>query len=195
MPVLGMDTSNFTGPLTAENATQLRNSMGIDRAIIATTFPDSYASQLQACKQAGMYCEAYIYLNNVNGKYYSGKDYAQQALDAANIVKQDVTRLWIDLEDVTGQLPTEADILGALESVQSAGLAVGIYTASWYWSQIGNPQLGYLAPLWNANYDKSYDGANTFSVWYGGWTMALVKQYDAGVQQYGLNLDLDVWRV
>lgn len=192
MPVLGVDLSNFTGPLDAQNCTQLRNSMGIDRAIIATTFLDTYASQLQVCRQAGLYCEAYLYLNNIGGTYGDGSSYADQANKVAQVVKKDVSRLWLDVEDISGTLPSAQDIINAIESVQSAGIACGIYTGAWYWPRIGNPQLGHLVPLWDARYDGD---TNNFGVWYGGWAVSLVKQYQGSVQQYGLNLDLDAWRV
>jgi len=186
MPQLGIDISNWTGEITAKNARAMKNALGIERAIIAAQFPQTYFPASDVLSKAGYTLDAYIYLYNTDSSSYLQQ--AQSALD--RIYGSPYTYLWLDIEDVTPSATIVDEINELINALENQN--IGVYTGYWYWPAFtGNLQIGSRVPLWTANWDNNSDG--NFEVDYGGWKHALVKQYKAGYQYNGLNLDLDAW--
>lgn len=84
--------------------------------------------------------------------------------------------LWLDCEDFTdGSYPSLGVIRQAVAECQRRGLAVGIYTGSWWWSPRTGDSAEFSAlPLWYASYDGR---AMLGSPGFGGWTEAAGKQW------------------
>lgn len=183
MSALGLDVSNYTGAVTAQQLTTLSNCAGMSRIIIGTQDASIFQQQYEAAAAAGYHIEAYVYL-------YNAQDWTAQVAAALALCSgKSIERLWLDIEDTTAPLPTEQQIRAALAQVSA--LPVGIYTGAWYWHEIGNPLVGDACPLWNAQWDGD---TSNFTVQYGGWYQCLVKQYTADAAVVLSAYDLDAWR-
>jgi hypothetical protein len=187
MTVLGVDTSNYTGDLSSQQAQELA-AAGITRAIVACQFPDVFRQQLDALTAEGIACDAYLYLYNTDKGSYL--DQTRAAIET--VTGKPIHRLWLDLEDE--ELPfvrdIEADITDSIAAVRAAGIGVGIYSGAWWWQRyIASFKPGPGVRLWDANYDGNPDD---FTVSYGGWTYSSVKQYQGGATIGSVaNIDLD----
>ena len=189
---LAIDVSNFTGPIDAAQASAL-HATGVRRAVVGTQYPPSpYPAgcahlQIPALLDAGIEVEAYLYL-------WFAQDPAQQVRDALAVIApwgERIGRLWIDVEDETGNLDAAARIAHVRAAVQAcAGVPTGVYTAAWFWRPHMEDTAALAAlPLWAAQYDGR---ADLDVMPFGGWARAAMKQYVGDTSIGGLSgVDLD----
>lgn len=193
--VLGVDVSNYTGPLTQDDLA-LWWAKGI-RLVIIQAFPanmNQYANQLQqmtACSTFGMPFECYIY------DYLATPGWRDGALAGLWDAPWRKGRVWADEEDTssTAMLVSRrvSAVASTLGSIAATGYEAGIYTGLWFWQgYMGNTPMFSAYPLWDSNYDNVPD-ANVGFVPYGGWTHATIKQYHGTTTLEGVpNVDLNV---
>ncbi len=192
MPLNAVDVSNYTGPLSQEALARWK-ALGVRLVIVqAVDPPPSYPptqtrQQLQACQDAGLPTDAYLYL------WATDTPETLQArlklLDGFPI-----RRLWLDCEDAGGEPQTgwQAHIQAALAQLDAyptlAGQA-GLYTGAWWWRPRGLSGFG-DRPLWLAQYDGVDDPAQVQPL--ADWSAVAIKQY-AGTSTLSSvgNVDLD----
>ena len=106
-----------------------------------------------------------------------------------------VPRVWLDVEDTSGNLPPLADrireVANCVQAVEDAGLQAGIYTGGWYWpDKMGNTTEFSRLPLWHSAY---LNGEGTpyevRTVNYGGWTDIAVHQWTSTLDVCGRKRD------
>ena len=106
-----------------------------------------------------------------------------------------VPRVWLDVEDTSGNLPPLADriqeVANCVQAVEDAGLQGGIYTGGWYWpDKMGNTTEFARLPLWHSAY---LNGEGTpyevRTVNYGGWTDVAVHQWTSTLDVCGRKRD------
>lgn len=165
---LAFDISNYTGPVTAQMISDFQATQ-VSKVIVQAVDPPNppyppgvTAQQIQACRDAGLEVEAYIYLWN---GWPDGVDYALRLLD-----NQPISRIWLDVEDISAPVTVEG-VGTALAKIIATGRQTGIYTAKWYWPA----HLNFSShPLWVAQYDGL---ANLQFDKFGGWERCVMKQY------------------
>lgn len=194
-----VDVSNYSDEITADTLAAWRAAdVGL---VIIQAFPPSYAQyaeqrrQMQACQDAGMPFDVYVY------DYLASPDWRDGALyglDAAKAAGHVPGRVWLDEEDVSpsAQRLTAAEGVAAIQAsvtaAQARGWDVGIYTGAWWWGPYTSNSTAFTAlPLWLAQYDGVEDAAAITPV--GGWTTAAVKQYAGTSSLRGVGgVDLNV---
>lgn len=179
----GFDVSNFTTVPDKATLEALCNSEHFERILIGSQFIDTFNTWYELAKQVGLDVYGWLYLYNRDSR-----SYAQQVLDnIRQLPTNDIKKFYLDVEDTKLPLPSEPDII---EALQVTSIPHGIYTGAWYWPMIGNPQCGQYTSLWVANYDNNPNG---FDVNFGGWLRAECKQYAGNYTSYGMTIDLDSW--
>lgn len=196
-----VDVSNYTKELT-QSVLAKWQADGIQRVIVqAVDPPPGYPhgvtrQQLQACLDAGMETEAYIYV-----WFGLANSVADLQRKLSLLEGYSIKRLWLDVEDDSppAQSPAQRvyelrqllDVADAWAALHGLG-RTGIYTGSWYWSDyMGNTTEFSDRPLWAAQYDHQQ---NLVVAPFGGWTSVVIKQY-AGTSvfdgQGGIDLDVE----
>lgn len=189
---MAVDVSNYTGPLD-QPALAAWRQLGITSVIVQAIAPPAgfppgvTQQQIEACTEAGLAVEAYVYL---------------WTADPAGITRQldllrgmGVDRVWLDCEDTTAATPKAriAAIRSGLQQIEARGFEVGIYTGRWWWTAyVANTDEFAHYPLWASIYDGIPDRAVGF-VPFGGWTSVAIKQYSGTSSLAGVGgIDLDV---
>ncbi len=193
---LCIDVSNYSGPISIEQATALY-ALGVRKAIVQFVNPSIlvHRQQIPNLKAAGISVEGYSYC-----WFSAGPSFIDARTQWACTEAQSfgVTHMWIDCEQSMGDnppfdhvhQPVSPSIRAAVDRVKAMGLTAGIYTAAWWWIPgASNSQEWKDLPLWNANYDLDPD---LDVVNYGGWTVPRMEQYQgdttlAGVPYIDLN--------
>ena len=182
----GIDVSNYTSPFASWTKDL---SLVIVQAVDP---PPSYPpgqtrDQIQACLDAGIAVDAYLWL-------WFDQDDIQSKLSLLDGLA--IRTLWLDVEDSAArrynQVDTEAIIKAALDKCDAYGTwlarPTGIYTGSWYWTSnlyLDNSTTFSDRMLWDANYDDQSDTA-VFTP-YGGWTSCAIKQFAGSVVVNGIS--------
>ena len=200
MPFNCIDVSNWTGEITAAQASALRAD-GITHAIVGTQYPRQPSAagyppgvahqQIPALLGAGIAVDAYVYL-------YAGIQASIQVVNALKVIapwKNSVGRLWIDCED-EAFTKGERTIEAIRQALRACGQTpAGIYTGRWWWTawaaNTGEFSAGW--PLWAAQYD-GIPNADVFAS-FGGWPRCMIKQFAGsgtlsplhGIMQYDAN--------
>jgi hypothetical protein len=201
---LAVDISNYTSLLTPAALGGLK-SEGVSHVIVQAVDPPApfppgrTRDQIQACLNAGLTVDAYIWLwfdldpSDIQRKL--------QLLDGLNI-----RQLWLDVEDTAAsqynQATTEQKVSAALELCDayatSSGEKTGIYSGRWFWVDrryMANTETYKDRELWDANYDDVAEAALGFAP-YGGWDHVAIKQYRGTSVLAGVSgLDLNVLSV
>jgi hypothetical protein len=201
---LAVDISNYTSSLTSAALDGLK-SEGVGHVIVQAVDPPApfppgqTREQIQACLDAGLTIDAYIWLwfdldpSDIQHKL--------QLLDGLKI-----RQLWLDVEDTAAskydQATTEQKVSAALALCDayatSSGEKTGVYSGRWFWVDrryMGNCETFKDRELWDANYDDVADSALGF-VPYGGWDHVAIKQYrGTSVLANVSGLDLNVLSV
>ncbi|HXH23511.1 MAG TPA: GH25 family lysozyme [Dehalococcoidia bacterium] len=185
---LGVDCSNYSGPLTAESARCLR-AAGFDFLIAGTQAASITRQQVAAAVEAGFEVQAYVYL------YWSRDTAAEvgRALEALDDLP--VSRVWLDCEDAAAGL-SPAEVVARIEAAARAGgeTPLGIYTGRWWWPPAtgDSTAFGHL-PLWHAEYTGSIEAppsADSFRP-YGGWRRPAIWQFRGTTRVCGFSVDLN----
>jgi len=139
----------------------------------------------------------------LNGCSVGGYVWAYQGLDPAKTIKDAVTLaseaslrfarpsntrfwterrprnpvLWVDCETYKDEPgPDRHWLTEAWYAADSLGVAMGIYTARWWWQKyVENTHMFWDVPLWLAQYD--HDPALSSVLLFGGWERAAGKQW------------------
>lgn len=183
---LAIDVSNFTGPVDAVRAVAL-HAAGVRRAVVGTQYPPRpYPAgcahqQIPALLDTGIEVEAYVYL-------WFAQDPVEQVRTGLAVIapwRERIGRLWIDVEDETGNLDAAGRIAHVRAAVAACGrMPAGIYTAAWFWRPRMEDTAAFAAlPLWAAQYDGRADLEVTP---FGGWAGAAMKQYAGDTSIGGL---------
>lgn len=193
MTIYGFDVSPFlAGPCDAAALRKLVYSERLSRAILAIDTGPNLLSWYGVCVQMLRRVDGYRELT-IPGNYRAEIDDCVSAL--ANMNGFPLGDFWLTFEN-TNILPTLVQIQDVVAYARDKLKSwvtgeIGIYTGSWYWvGYLGNPQIGFDVPLWDANYGQS---PLSFDVDYGGWKRATIRQFVGDYQSYGLNVDLDAW--
>lgn len=186
---LAIDMSNYTGPVTPEQATALYND-GHRRVVVGTQDPLITQGQIDVLAAVGIEIEAYTYLR------FDRDAHAQVVRGIAALGGRVARRMWLDAEDETAaQLPANQVVAFLYEAARACeGVIVsGIYTRQSWWAQCtGNSEEFKDFPLWFATDDKQ--GDLSFEP-FGGWKRADMEQYSFDQKLQGIEpLDLDVYR-
>ena len=182
--ILVADISNYTGPITAEQAEGLA-AAGIEHVIVRiSTESEELAAitkqQLATLRAAGMPVSGYLF------PAYGADPgaYIARALGIAGPVRT----LWMDVEPP--DLPSAAGIRDwILRAAAACPMLVGIYTAAWVIRQLPSWESVPL-PLWAAQYGER---PASLAVSFGGWTRAAGIQYAADQTVAGVLCDLSVF--
>jgi hypothetical protein len=191
--ILGIDCSNYSGPLSFGQAQALR-AHGIEFAIVGAQDPTTARLHLSPLRLAGIHCELYYY------PLYDGGDHLR--IDrAANLAHQfGAPRLWADVEwntEMHGPEPGPATVLPALDDqlgqIEAAKLKAGIYTGQFFWQRMTGNATSYAGagyPLWHAWYwnDSRVPDFDDFRP-YGGWRRPLIWQYRGTHRLEGFSVD------
>lgn len=173
---------------------------GIEFAILKATegashVDDRFSRHVGAARDAGMLYAAYHYQR-------SGDSAAAQAANITRVVPKDCPVI-LDVEDGGGNVGLTRDITNRLNG---AGWHTPLlYLPSWYWQQIGKPDLRGLPPLWYSRYPSNATGApgdafnrnaswlNTMWAGYGGLGVEVLQFTDKG-SVAGLAVDCNAFR-
>jgi GH25 family lysozyme M1 (1,4-beta-N-acetylmuramidase) len=186
---LAVDVSNYTGPITPEQARCLRGH-GVAHLVAGTQVPALTRVQVGAALAAGMTADAYVYL------YWRDGVLAQVERALAAVAGLPVGRLWLDCEDdAAGLAPAQVEALIA-SAIEAAGATpCGIYTGRWWWTPATGDSHRFSAlPLWHAEYTGSPDVWPNFDSFrpYGGWRRPAMWQFQGTTSLCGLGVDLDL---
>ena len=193
MPLNAVDVSNYTGPLSADALTRWK-ALGVRLVIVqAVDPPPPYPptqtrQQLQACQDAGLMTDAYVYL-------WASDTPATIQARLALLDGFPVRRLWLDCEDTSGEPRAgwQAHIQAVLEQLDAYPTATGragLYTGAWWWAPKGLGGFG-ARPLWLAQYDGVDDPTQVQPL--ADWSAVAIKQYAGTSTLSGVpNVDLDV---
>lgn len=199
--MLGIDVSNYSGPLTDRQCIDLK-ALGYEHVIVQSLddarFTTYTRQQLQKLAEHGIATDVYVYPFTGNGR-----NDAIRRLSEVNGLEHLVGRVWLDAEDVEGAwspAARESAIMGWLEELDAWSAAFGkprtaIYCAWWYCRDWLKYSRGQVAPfsdrdLWDANYDYQPDASVFYP--YCGFQRAAIKQYAgdaslAGIPKIDLN--------
>lgn len=195
-----VDISNYTDPLTpGALAAWQANDYGLV-IVQAVAPPLGYPAgqtrtQVQACLNAGLTVDAYIWL-------WFDLDIEDIHHKLALLDGQPIRRLWLDVEDQAASkydTPTcNAKVQAALDLCGTypvtGGKPTGIYTGRWFWVNpnfMANTTVFSDRDLW----DSDYNGIETTDgfVPYGGWQARAIKQYAGTSTLAGIGgVDLNV---
>lgn len=195
---LAIDCSNYTGPITPQQAADL-HAAGVRKAIVQIVNPTIlvHRDQIPALLGAGIEVEVYVYVWFPDVAFASGR-VAWACAEAA--AWPSIKMVWLDCEQSNGDTPpfdyvhaaTSPTIRACVAAVETAGMSPGIYTAAWWWipGTTNSREWAHL-PLWNANYDLDPD---LDPVDYGGWTVPRMEQYAGTSTLAGVTMiDLDTY--
>lgn len=198
MAALAVDVSNFTEHLDVPAL----QAAGIELVIAqAVSPPPGYPpsvihAQLEACRDAGMPTDAYVWL-------WFDLDVSDIQAKLALLDGYPIRRIWLDVEDTSAekhpQADCEAKVAAALAACDAyptiSGERTGVYTGGWFWTDVkymGNTTAFSDRDLWDADYDDVIDTILGF-VPYGGWTSRAIKQYRGSTTRAGVSgIDLNV---
>lgn len=186
---LAIDVSNYTGPITVDQARCLREQ-GVEHVIAGTQVPSVTRVQLEAALAAGMTIDAYVYL-------YWRRDVAAVVREALRALEGlPAGCLWLDCEDQTAGL-SPAEVVELIERAHEAcgPQPAGIYTGRWWWPNATADSSAFSQlPLWHAEYTRSSDERPDFDSFtaYGGWTRPRMWQYRGTTVLCGVSLDLNL---
>jgi hypothetical protein len=201
---LAVDISNYTSSLTATALEGLKRE-GVSHVIVQAVDPPApfppgqTREQIQACLDAGLTVDAYVWL-----WFDLDPSDIQHKLHLLDGLK--IRQLWLDVEDTAAskydQPTTEQRVSAALKLCDayatSSGEKTGVYSGRWFWVDrryMGNCQTFKERELWDANYDDVADATLGF-VSYGGWNQVAIKQYrGTSVLANVSGLDLNVLSV
>lgn len=204
MTVLAFDASNYSSGLTPE-ALAAAKLDGVGLAIIQAIDPPAgfpagvTRQQIQACLDAGLPVDAYVYL-------WFDADISDIQHKLSLLDGLPIRRLWLDVEDTAAakydQATCENKVADALAEcdrwVDGAGItyvSTGVYTGRWMWSDpwyMANASLFSGRDLWDSDYDNAPDPVTGFTP-YGGWTSCAIKQYAGTSNRWGIDaIDLNV---
>lgn len=201
--MLAVDFSNYTSPLTPENLQALKDA-GVELVIVQAIDPPAgyppgvTRQQIQACLDAGLTVDAYIWL-------WFDLDTSDIEHKLSLLDGLPIRQLWLDVEDTAAvkydQARCEGKVWAALaacdELKTSGGQPTGLYTGRWFWVDnryMDNTTVFKDRELWAAQYDDNPDAA-VFTP-FGGWTSARVKQYRGTASLGGISgIDLNVLSV
>lgn len=184
--MLGIDVSNYTGPLQQETLRRWRDDHGVGLVIVQSLDPPAgyppgvTIQQLQACAQFGMAVDAYLWL-------WTHSDARADMARKLRIVDDSgvpIRKVWMDIEDTAASTP-DYRIQQAREALRvidawcaARGVpGAGVYSAKWYWpTYMGNTREFGSRELWDADYDGVPDNEHGWSP-YGGFVSRRIKQY------------------
>jgi len=142
--IFGMDVSHHQGGNPDMRAAA---ADGIQFVFIKATqgaafVDDRFTANLVAARQAGMLVAAYHYVT-------AADSIASQVANVRRVIPADIPVI-PDVEANSGDIPRVKTFVGLL---QQAGYRVPLsYVPRWYWSQLGQPDLRGLPPLWSSRY-------------------------------------------
>lgn len=205
--MLAVDMSNYTSPLTPENLQALKDA-GVDLVIAQAIDPPAgfpagvTRQQIQACLDAGLPVDAYLWL-------WFDLDVSDIQRKLALLDGLQIRQLWLDVEDTAAvkydQATCEGKVWAALAACDAWAddhhleqRRTGVYSGRWFWVDgryMGNTTAFSDRELWDANYDQVADAALGY-VPYGGWAAPRIKQYRGTTSLAGISgLDLNVLSV
>lgn len=168
---LAVDCSNYSGRLSAQNLSDW-SGLGVKLVIVQGITSQQAAGgvsytrqQLQACLDAGMPVDLYVYL-------YGGQDLRPRLATADGIT---VHRKWLDAEEPLNMAQINA-AWPTMDSYPAHIAEAGLYSAKWWWDTY-MPGKTYWSnrKLWAAQYD-GIAFASVFTP-FGGWNKCFLKQY------------------
>lgn len=181
-----IDVSNYTGALSQPILRAWKDHYDVRLVIIQSINPPAgyptgvTRQQLEACAQAGIASDVYLYLwtgSNVEADM-------RNKLALLNGLEHLVRKVWLDVEDDSHSTPLiRSNAVRQALAVIDGWCAAhskprgAIYTARWYWpSYMENTTEFSDRQLWDADYDGLED---TEASWipYGGWRERRIKQY------------------
>lgn len=167
--MLGIDVSNYSGRISAQNLADWK-ALGVGLVIVqglteAQAGVSYTRQQLQACLDANMPVDLYIYL-------YGGQDIRPRLATADGIP---IHRKWLDAEEPLTTAQIDA-AWPAMDAYPAQVQAAGIYSARWWWITYQYNQNHWShRKLWAAQYDNIAD-TKVFTP-FGGWSTCFLKQY------------------
>jgi hypothetical protein len=142
----------------------------------------TFSRYLADCQAAAIPFMAYHFLHH-------DEDVPAQVANVQSMVPTSVpVTIDVEPESSLGNYPTADDALNMVHALRAAGYWVPvIYFPEWYWSQLGEPSLADLPPLWASRYVSGSGPAWTLyqsvptSWWdgYGNDTIALLQFTDS----------------
>jgi GH25 family lysozyme M1 (1,4-beta-N-acetylmuramidase) len=198
MTVLGLDISNYTGPISKEQIACIKEH-GIRHVVVRLSLEGGAKialarQQIDTLVAAGLDVSGYVWC------YLSSWNPEQTIKDTIALLEgRPMKWLWLDAEDadeaVAGAGSNQRWLLRAIAEIRAQGKQPGIYTAGWFWRPyMGNSDTFKDIPLWVATFDKEPD----LGGWrpFGGWSPpAFGEQYEGSGQQAqcGLVGDLNIF--
>lgn len=197
---LGIDTSNYSGPLTPEQLTAVK-AKGYDFAIVGCQTgldgANYTAQQIAACQAAGIeVVGVYEFL------YWDDRDLARMQHAASFGLPVRVDCEYAVPPNWTPERVVE-QIHAACNYLTSLNLLAGIYTDRWIWPSLTGDSKDFSQyPLWHAAYTTAPAAGtagpppnfDSFTP-YGGWSRPDVWQYAGSVRIAGVLCDLDAMEV
>jgi hypothetical protein len=184
--MIGVDVSNYTSTLSQGVLAAWKNQHGVGLVIAQSLNPPAgyppgvTRQQINACAQAGMPVDIYLWLwtnSNVTLDI-------RAKLAVVDGLEGLIRKVWVDVED-TSQASVAARIGAARAAFAVADEwclmhgkpTPGLYSARWYWpTYMGNTQEFGDRALWDAQYDGNPDNEAGWQP-YGGWSERRIKQY------------------
>lgn len=214
----GIDIGDFanTQPLTWDQLQGLKN-MGVNFVYQEYTFPGHFIPNISAIASAGILTSSYnfIYWSKTDGQIL---DSIQTQINRIESLREAgvemgwwrldgtfMPQLFIDFEADTlvrpARYPTPSRgiqlMSRAVEMAQAADIAIGVYTAEWFWKIFMGNYTGFsYLPLWHASqytytvpvpFSKYYTGHE-----YGGWPIPMVWQFRGTGNVAGVSCDQDL---
>lgn len=186
---LVIDISNWQGAITPALVTCWAQH-GVRRVIVQAVNPPAdprfppgqTREQLQACKDAGMPTDCYVF-------FWEGQD-PQAAVNAMELASGFDIGYWLaDMEDDTQGYYS---VLDQIRSFMALCKPDGVYTRRDWWERRAENTDEYAGLfLWDADWNRNPGGVNVFTP-YGGWTARALQQYGSGDLCGATGLDMNV---
>lgn len=201
MTARAVDVSNYSSALTPE-ALAAWKADGVELVLVQAIDPPAgfpagkTRDQVQACLDAGLVVDAYIYL-------WFDADVGDIQRKLALLDGLPIRRLWLDVEDESAArydwAACEAKVRDALNACDSFAVTgidrTGIYTGGWFWRSdqyMANTTTFADRELWDSNYADGIADTAAFKP-YGGWQSCAIKQWQGTSDYLGVSgVDLNV---
>ena len=196
--MFAVDISNFSGEITDEQATLIRDSnrkivIGCQDVDIAIR---NAATALKHCLEVELYVPFYTSIP------------IERELNKAQDVVRSVFKdrvppfLWLDFEDAIPEGVSSDMVLGWADRIIRVAsqepfywirdTELGIYTRRSWWEQYTGSSTEFDSyKLWDANYDGVADLSAGYTPY--GWKAPAMKQYRENFDLWGVNVDLNVY--
>lgn len=171
---IAADISYLTGEIDQAFCDKLI-SLNVDLVIVGLQDTELARKQLNILQLAGFKTHAYIWPQDKVIEYY-----IPEVLGIMQVYA--LPCIWVDVENSGYNVDTSI-----AELREHRTFTTGIYTSAWMWGKYMSNTTAYeFLPLWYAHYDMM-PNMSDFEP-FGGWDTPTMKQYDADIPRYNLDV-------